>query len=163
MRNVNKIFGTSCVIFCLGGWVCNGSAIAGDSATGQKQAAIDAAVAAAAAPSAASSTPGAAAASPGAASATSSAASSTPGAAAQPGADSSTNLNSAVVNVGADGMVEQFNAQDLDINTALHFLSLQSKRNIIASKEVKGTVTANLYNVTFGSPPVKFVRQEMGL
>ena len=149
MRNVNKILGTSCVIFCLGGWVCNGSAIAGDSATGQKQAAIDAAVAAAAAPSAASSTPGAAAASPGAASATSSAASSTPGAAAQPGADSSTNLNSAVVNVGADGMVEQFNAQDLDINTALHFLSLQSKRNIIASKEVKGTVTANLYNVTF--------------
>jgi type IV pilus assembly protein PilQ len=61
----------------------------------------------------------------------------------------STNLNSAVVNVGVDGMVEQFNAQDLDINTALHFLSLQSKRNIIASKDVKGTVTANLYNVTF--------------
>ena len=40
------------------------------------------------------------------------------------------------------------NAQDLDINTALHFLSLQAHKNIIASKDVKGTVTVNL-DVTF--------------
>ena len=62
---------------------------------------------------------------------------------------SSTNLSAPTVNVGVDGKVEQFSAQDLDITTALHFLSLQSKRNIIASKEVRGNVTANLYDVTF--------------
>ena len=64
-------------------------------------------------------------------------------------ADASTNLGSSVVNVGVDGNVEQFNLQDIDINTALHFLSLQTKRNIIASREVKGNVSVNLYNVTF--------------
>ncbi|MCL2641524.1 MAG: secretin and TonB N-terminal domain-containing protein, partial [Phycisphaerales bacterium] len=60
-----------------------------------------------------------------------------------------TNLNAGAVNVGVDGTVETFSVQDLDINTALHFLSLQAHKNIIASKNVKGTVTVNLYNVTF--------------
>ena len=45
--------------------------------------------------------------------------------------------------------MESINIQDMDVNTALHFLSLQTKRNIIVSKNVKGTVSVNLYNVTF--------------
>ena len=60
-----------------------------------------------------------------------------------------TDLSAAMVNVGVDGKVEQINMSQMDINTALHFLSLQAKRNIIASKDVKGEVTVNLYNVTF--------------
>ncbi|HUO08478.1 MAG TPA: secretin and TonB N-terminal domain-containing protein [Phycisphaerae bacterium] len=126
-------------------------------ANGSKDAAIDAAVAAAAAPGATtSSAPAAntpttnpdAVNTPAATPAGDNTGS--PAAATEPAAPpASTNLNSAVVNVGVDGIVEQFNAQDLDINSALHFLSLQSHRNIIASKDVKGTVTANLYNVTF--------------
>ena len=39
--------------------------------------------------------------------------------------------------------------QDLDIKTALHFLSLQTKCNIVASEDVKGTVTVMLHQVTF--------------
>ena len=43
---------------------------------------------------------------------------------------------------------------DIHVNNAslpevLRMLSLQSHRNILASKEVEGSVTANLYNVTF--------------
>ncbi len=38
---------------------------------------------------------------------------------------------------------------DLPLSTVLHLLSLESQRNIIASESVKGTVTANLYDVTF--------------
>jgi len=124
MRQLNTILGTGCFLFCLGGWVYSDSAIGADSPKVVKEAALDAAVAAAAAGTVAETRPAAE-------------------------APASKDLTTAVVNVGADGMVEQFNAQDLDINTALHFLSLQSKRNIVASKEVKGTITANLYNVTF--------------
>jgi type IV pilus assembly protein PilQ len=38
---------------------------------------------------------------------------------------------------------------DLPLSTVLHMLSLEGQRNIIASPNVKGTVTANLYDVTF--------------
>ncbi|RME40919.1 MAG: hypothetical protein D6788_02345, partial [Planctomycetota bacterium] len=36
-----------------------------------------------------------------------------------------------------------------DVTTVLHLLSLEGERNIVASPGVKGTVTANLYDVTF--------------
>lgn len=39
--------------------------------------------------------------------------------------------------------------QDEDITDVLRMLSLQSQRNIVASREVTGTVSANLYGVTF--------------
>jgi type IV pilus assembly protein PilQ len=39
--------------------------------------------------------------------------------------------------------------KDTDLATVLEMLSIESKRNIIASKGVSATVTANLYDVTF--------------
>ncbi len=149
MRQLKNIMSTGCFFLCLGGWVYSGQAIGADGVEGARETAqtsrggrgrgsplhtaalrrhpMEHQVAQAVEPAAGVEAP-----------------------ATKPATtESSTNLNSAVVNVGVDGMVEQFNAQGLDINTALHFLSLQSKRNIIASKDVKGTVTANLYNVTF--------------
>lgn len=43
----------------------------------------------------------------------------------------------------------QLHVADMPLATALRLLSVQSERNIIASPNVRGTVTANLYNVTF--------------
>lgn len=43
----------------------------------------------------------------------------------------------------------QLHVADMPISTALRLLSVQSQRNIVASPNVKGTVTANLFNVTF--------------
>ncbi len=146
MRDMKKLLSTGCVFLCLGGWVCDGRAKGADPASATKDDILNAAVADAATP--AVSVP--AVVSDTTPTTNPTVATAGGGAPTTAPADApSTNLNSAVVNVGVDGMVEQFNAQDLDINTALHFLSLQSKRNIIASKDVKGTVTANLYNVTF--------------
>lgn len=39
--------------------------------------------------------------------------------------------------------------QDTDLAQVLQMLSIQSQKNIIVSKSVSGSVTANLYNVTF--------------
>lgn len=39
--------------------------------------------------------------------------------------------------------------QDEDLGNVLQMLSKQTKKNIVASKDVSGTVTANFYNVTF--------------
>ena len=47
----------------------------------------------------------------------------------------------------AAGTVE-IHVNDASLVEVLRMLSLQSQRNIIASKEVKGTITANLYGVT---------------
>ncbi len=179
MRHIKKVVSTGCLFFCLGGWVYNGQAIAADEVNQAKGAILDAAAAAAAAPGAtADAKPEAAPVATPAAADTKEqgtqitqaapvgptpadlgpAAGETPAKppatapAATPAVapvDASTNLGSSVVNVGVDGNVEQFNLQDIDINTALHFLSLQTKRNIIASREVKGNVSVNLYNVTF--------------
>ena len=162
MHDLKKLLSTGCFFLCLGGWVCDGRAIGADSPAASKDALLNAAVAAAAVPGSLNETtpttnptvtpqPAPVVVAP-TVTAAPAPTPDAPAATTAPAADAggaSTNLNSAVVNVGVDGMVEQFNAQDLDINTALHFLSLQSKRNIIASKDVKGTVTANLYNVTF--------------
>jgi type IV pilus assembly protein PilQ len=151
MRQIQKVVSTGCLFFCLGGWVYDGKAIAADEASRVKEAILNAAVASAATGDVPATAPAAApeAAKPDASPAAPQDAPADNAATKPAGEGSSTNLNSAVVNVGVDGQVEQFNVQDMDINLALHFLSLQTKRNIIASKEVKGSVTANLYNVTF--------------
>lgn len=51
------------------------------------------------------------------------------------------------VNVTDAGTVE-IHVNDANLVEVLRMLSLQSQRNIVASKEVRGTVTANLYDVT---------------
>ena len=56
--------------------------------------------------------------------------------------------NPTQVTVTDRGTVEMHVA-NLPISTVLQLLSLEGQRNIIASPNVKGTVTANLYGVTF--------------
>src|SRR5262249_18298800 len=51
------------------------------------------------------------------------------------------------VNVSDAGTVE-IHVNEANLVEVLRMLSLQSQKNIIASKDVRGTVTANLYNVT---------------
>ncbi len=51
------------------------------------------------------------------------------------------------VNVSDAGTVE-IHVNDANLVEVLRMLSLQSQKNIIASKDVRGSVTANLYNVT---------------
>lgn len=52
------------------------------------------------------------------------------------------------VTVGATGSV-QLHVSDLPLSDVLRLLSIRGKRNIVASPGVTGTVTANLYDVTF--------------
>ncbi|MEX2216455.1 MAG: hypothetical protein WD768_20250 [Phycisphaeraceae bacterium] len=52
------------------------------------------------------------------------------------------------VKAGSFGEID-LHVKDLDVSTVLQLLSIQSKRNIIATKEVTGTVTADLYSVDF--------------
>ncbi len=52
------------------------------------------------------------------------------------------------LNVNERGTVE-LHVQGADLRRVLQLLSTQSKTNIIATKEVQGTVTADLYDVTF--------------
>jgi type IV pilus assembly protein PilQ len=56
-------------------------------------------------------------------------------------------LTQANVNVSDAGLVE-IHVNDANLGEVLRMLSLQLERNIMASKEVRGTVTANLYDVT---------------
>lgn len=51
------------------------------------------------------------------------------------------------VNVSDAGLVE-IHVNDANLGEVLRMLSAQLERNIMASKEVRGTVTANLYDVT---------------
>jgi type IV pilus secretin PilQ/predicted competence protein len=51
------------------------------------------------------------------------------------------------VTVSENGAVE-IHVNDANLLEVLRMLSLQSRKNIIASKDVTGSVTANLYNVT---------------
>lgn len=55
---------------------------------------------------------------------------------------------SAKVNVSEYMTVDLF-VQDEDLATVLQMLSVQSQRNIVASRDVVATVSANLYGVTF--------------
>ncbi len=56
-------------------------------------------------------------------------------------------VTSSQVNVGPAGTVE-IHVNDAKLVEVLRMLSMQSQKNIIATKEVNGTVTANLYGVT---------------
>lgn len=64
---------------------------------------------------------------------------------AQPAAG--TSASAPTVNVNDAGTVE-IHVNDANVQEVLRMLSMQTQKNIIASKEVRGTVTANLYNVT---------------
>lgn len=68
-----------------------------------------------------------------------------PAATSQPSAGRS--VTASEVNVSPAGTVE-IHVNDASLVEVLRMLSLQSQRNIIASKDVRGTVTANLYDVT---------------
>jgi type IV pilus assembly protein PilQ len=52
------------------------------------------------------------------------------------------------VRVSNAGRVE-IHVQEMPLSNVLRLLSLEGRRNIVASPDVKGTVTANLYDVTF--------------
>ena len=52
------------------------------------------------------------------------------------------------VNVGSFGQVD-LHVKDLEISKVLQLLSLQSQRNIVASRNVGGTISADLYGVDF--------------
>jgi type IV pilus assembly protein PilQ len=52
------------------------------------------------------------------------------------------------VNVGSFGQID-LAVKDLDLTKVLQLLSIQSQRNIIANRNVAGTVSANLYGVDF--------------
>ena len=69
----------------------------------------------------------------------------TPDAAA--GTDQPPQLDTTNVNVSDVGTVE-IHVNDANLNEVLRMLSMQLQRNILPSKEVRGTVTANLYDVT---------------
>ncbi len=56
--------------------------------------------------------------------------------------------NGQTVQAGAFGEID-LHVKDLDVSTVLQLLSIQSKRNIIATKDVSGSVTADLYGVDF--------------
>ena len=56
-------------------------------------------------------------------------------------------LDDTNVNVSDAGLVE-IHVNDANLGEVLGMLSAQLQRNIMASKEVRGTVTANLYDVT---------------
>jgi type IV pilus assembly protein PilQ len=69
------------------------------------------------------------------------------GPATQPTTAPSTSLSAPQVTVSDAGTVE-LHVNDADLLEVLRMLSLQAQRNIVATKGVSGTVTANLYNVT---------------
>jgi len=52
------------------------------------------------------------------------------------------------VSYNADVGTVEIHVSDAELVEVLRMLSLQSRKNIVASKEVKGTITANLYGVT---------------
>jgi len=56
-------------------------------------------------------------------------------------------VSDAQVNVSEEGTVE-IHVNDANLNEVLRMLSLQLQKNILPSKDVRGTVTANLYDVT---------------
>jgi type IV pilus assembly protein PilQ len=65
----------------------------------------------------------------------------------QPADTDGQSVTDAQVNVTEEGTVE-IHVNDANLNEVLRMLSLQLEKNILPSKEVRGTVTANLYDVT---------------
>jgi type IV pilus assembly protein PilQ len=153
MRNVKNVLRTGCFFLCLGGWVYSGQVSAADEASPAREAILNAAVAQAAAPGAAveatiqegtalaQATPPAVA----AASAAPAPAASAPRTQAEP-----PDLSSTVFDVDVEGRLKALNIGDMDITLALRLFAVKTHRNIIASKNVKGTVmSVNLSNVTY--------------
>ncbi len=68
-------------------------------------------------------------------------------AATEPTKAQGTSVQAPVVQVSNAGTVE-IHVNDANLIEVLRMLSLQSQKNIIASKDVRGTITANLYDVT---------------
>ncbi len=62
--------------------------------------------------------------------------------------DAGADAGEATVTPGAFGKFD-LHVKDLEISKVLQLLSYQSKRNIVASRNVSGRVTANLYDVNF--------------
>jgi type IV pilus assembly protein PilQ len=56
-------------------------------------------------------------------------------------------LDSQTVNVSANGLIE-LHVRDTEIATVLEMLSYQARSNIVATRSVKGTISANLYGLT---------------
>ncbi|WP_428388137.1 type II secretion system protein GspD [Mucisphaera sp.] len=56
--------------------------------------------------------------------------------------------NAEILEVGAFGEID-LSVQDLEVSSVLNLLSEQSRRNIVASPNVRGTISANLFGVTF--------------
>jgi len=59
-----------------------------------------------------------------------------------------TNLSDQKVTVGSFGEVD-LHVKELEVSKVLQLLSIQSERNIIASRNVAGTISADLYGVDF--------------
>jgi len=66
----------------------------------------------------------------------------------EPAAPSGTAPAADTVMVGKDGKIESLHAKNEDISNVLELLSRQYQINVIASKGVKGKMTADLYNVS---------------
>ncbi len=153
MRKLKHVIGTGCFFLCLGGWVYSGQLSAADEANPAREAVLNAAVAQAAATGApaealplkegtalAQATP----------LAVSPAAPAAPVPAASKPQAEPPDLSSTVLDVEIDGKLKALNIGDMDITLALRLFAMKTHLNIIASKNVKGTVTAvNLSNVTY--------------
>lgn len=127
------------VFFCSLGWIYAGSVFGDDSA---ESVMVDAAVAAAAQASAAETpveAPAAVTPAPAPAKAPSLFA---------PAADEPPVTNGNAVKVGSFGQID-LHVKELDLTQVLQLLSIQSQRNIVASRNVSGTVSADLYGVDF--------------
>jgi type IV pilus assembly protein PilQ len=132
MRKIKNAVSTGCFFLCLGGWVYSGQLKAADQASPARDALLNIAVAQAATdgPALAQATPEATAPVP---------------AQTRPASD----LTTPVLNVGVAGTVDRLRLSETDISSALHLLAEKFQKNIIASKNVKGAVTVDLFNVTF--------------
>jgi type IV pilus assembly protein PilQ len=157
MRKIKHVVSSGCFFLCLGGWVYSGQLNAADGASGAKDTILNAAAAEAAVPGAvtdARPAPDAAAfaqATPPAVEplpvvpAPAVSAPAVP--AIAPTAPAGADLTKNVVNVDGDGKIN-ISFSDMEVKTALRFFADRTKKNIIASQSVKGTVSVNLYNVT---------------
>ena len=123
------------VFFCLAGWVYSASANGAEGKTPAGSATAPASIFDAPAG------PGAAATNP---------ATTNPAAAGLPGSDSGAlDLpEGQKLSVSSFGQID-LHVKDLDLNKVLQLLSVQAQRNIVAGKNVAGTITADLYNVDF--------------
>ena len=63
--------------------------------------------------------------------------------------DNTTPATGSKVAFGTEGRVEELHVRGVDLRQVLQMLSTQNKINIITTKDVSGTVTVDLYNVTF--------------